>query len=240
VTGSTQSPGWLSGGWDTTHNGNTDGFVLKIVQPFVQPLQITENPMGADLYVGATFDAMVAASGFYTPLAYQWTRGGTDIPTATDTAFTIAAVSLSDAGAYACRVTDDVGATVTSEDAVLQVADHLAITTQPVGADLGLGDPYTLFVETAGGFLPLTYQWIKNGTDIPDATESSYEITSFAGTDVGAYTVVVHDNLTDDDTSAPVLLQLIGGLPVAGLAGLAAAVLAAGFLGVRRLRQRTK
>ena len=30
ATGNTSSSGWVSGGWDTTHNGSTDGYVVKL------------------------------------------------------------------------------------------------------------------------------------------------------------------------------------------------------------------
>ena len=37
VTGSTHSSGWVSGGWDTSHNGDWDGFVVKIAQSSTGP-----------------------------------------------------------------------------------------------------------------------------------------------------------------------------------------------------------
>jgi len=146
---------------------------------------------------------------------------------------------LGDAGDYDCVVTNSGGVGSTTSDlATLSVADHLQITT-PQGADLRLGAPYILFVETEGGHLSLAYQWIKDGTLLSGATTSSYEITSFAEADAGMYTVEISDNLTDTITSAPpALLQWVGELPVASPAGLAAAVLATGLLGALRLRRR--
>jgi len=206
----------------------------------ILPLEITQQPTGGSRYVGDSYTFVAGASGGVLPLSYQWRRDGSNVDGATSTDLALGPLALGDAGGYDCIVTDSGLESVTSDVAVLNVTDHLAITTQPEGATLMLGDPYTLFVETEGGYLPLTYQWIKDGTDIPLATKSSYEIASFAGTDAGAYTVVVHDNFTDEKTSDPAELRLRSEVPVAGLTGLAAAVLAASLLGALRLRRRTK
>ena len=182
----------------------------------------------------------MSASGDELPLSYQWRFNGYDIGGATNSDLS-GLLALGYAGDFDCVVRDSGLESVTSDVATLNVADHLSITLPPEGATLKLSDPYTLFVETEGGYLPLRYQWIKDGTDnIPDANESSYEITSFAGTDVGEYTVVVHDNSTDEETSDPPVLLDLPPMPVAGLTGLAAAVLTVSLLGALRLRRRMK
>jgi len=59
------------------------------------------------------------------------------------------------------------------------------ITGQPSSKTVSLGQPAT-FTVTASGTPPLSYQWQRNGGDIPGATSSSYTIVSAAATDNGA------------------------------------------------------
>ena len=47
ATGRTGSSDWVSGGWDTTLDGSSDGFVVKIADTGVGSLQVTLSPPGA-------------------------------------------------------------------------------------------------------------------------------------------------------------------------------------------------
>lgn len=53
--------------------------------------------------------------------SYQWQKDGAPIPGATDDAYGMDAVDLSDAGAYTCRVTDQYNATFTSDPVPITV-----------------------------------------------------------------------------------------------------------------------
>jgi hypothetical protein len=64
------------------------------------------------------------------------------------------------------------------------------ITHQPFGGTLTIGQPVLLTVR-AGGTAPYTYQWRKNGTNIPGANDSVYAIAAAAATDAGSYDVIV-------------------------------------------------
>ncbi|MBK8474872.1 MAG: fibronectin type III domain-containing protein [Opitutaceae bacterium] len=67
------------------------------------------------------------------------------------------------------------------------------LTTQPVAQTVAAGWPATFSIVAAGPG-PLTYQWRKDGVDLPGATGSSYTtlpLTSPA--DAGAYSVVVRN-----------------------------------------------
>ena len=52
------------------------------------------------------------------------------------------------------------------------------------------GWPFSLSVD-AYGVPPLSFQWRKNGTNILNATNTTYSVTSAAGSDSGSYDVVV-------------------------------------------------
>jgi hypothetical protein len=65
-----------------------------------------------------------------------------------------------------------------------------AILAQPIGQSIGGGQTLALSVNAIGISAP-GYQWIKNGTNIPNATSSSFSVaTAYAG-DAGTYSVVV-------------------------------------------------
>lgn len=64
-----------------------------------------------------------------------------------------------------------------------------SITTQPVSQSRDVGTSVT-FSVTATGTLP-TYQWRKNGNDIPGANSSTFTIQSVASSDAANYTVYV-------------------------------------------------
>lgn len=69
------------------------------------------------------------------------------------------------------------------------------VTTQPVGGTRGLGDRHT-FAVIAEGVEPytFTYQWSKDGVEIPGATESSYTRSGLRESDSGRYTVLVSNS----------------------------------------------
>ncbi len=67
------------------------------------------------------------------------------------------------------------------------------ISTPPVGGRLALGDSLTLSV-TAVGAVPFTYQWTLNGTNIDNATNSTYTISSATAADAGDYRVLVSNS----------------------------------------------
>ena len=65
-----------------------------------------------------------------------------------------------------------------------------AITRQPASLRIRVGQTTTLVVE-ASGFPSLSYQWQKDGVDIPGATNAIYTIANTQLPDTGAYTVAV-------------------------------------------------
>ena len=210
VTGNTTSTGWVSGGWDTSYNGGAyDGYVAKIGEI----LQITQNPVGAQRYVGDSFNITVQTAHGEEPLSYHWTKNGTDIPLETGTAFSLPTVSLLDAGTYACRVTDFYR-TVTSTGAVLQVAEHTGITTDPVGGSVYTGNSFTFTVAASGGLTPLSYHWRHDGSPIGSATGTSLVLNPLVLGDAGNYDCVVTDNGSDNVPSGLATLVVAGHLQI--------------------------
>jgi regulation of enolase protein 1 (concanavalin A-like superfamily) len=86
---------------------------------------ITTQPQSQSVDVGQPVSFQVVASGAQ-PLAYQWQKGGADIPGATAAQYSIAAVQSTDAGTYTVRVSNIDGA-------VISAAATLAVRLLPAG-----------------------------------------------------------------------------------------------------------
>jgi hypothetical protein len=81
------------------------------------------------------------------------------------------------------------------------------ITNQPANLVVALGAP-ALFQVGAAGAPPVTYQWERNGTDIPTATTHNFTIPAVQTGDIGDYRVVV-SNPYGTATSRTASLQVI-------------------------------
>ena len=72
----------------------------------------------------------------------------------------------------------------------LTVPQPPAITTPPAAQSVVVGSKAT-FSVAATGTAPLTYQWLFNGTAIPGATDSNYDLVNVQLGDAGSYSVQV-------------------------------------------------
>src|SRR5204862_2446851 len=78
----------------------------------------------------------------------------------------------------------------TSNPAVLTVNTMPSIATPPSPVTACAGSGASFSVAASGSF-SFTYQWRKNGSNIPGATGASYAIASTISGDAGNYDVVV-------------------------------------------------
>jgi hypothetical protein len=81
-----------------------------------------------------------------------------------------------------------------------------AITSQPRSLTVKVGSQVSFSVTATG--TGLTYQWKKNGTDIPGATSSIHTIAKVASGDAGDYTVVVKGTYGSAITSEKAVLTV--------------------------------
>ncbi|MDB6080721.1 MAG: hypothetical protein JWO82_4468 [Akkermansiaceae bacterium] len=93
---------------------------------------------------------------------------------------------------------------ITNREAAQMVGVAPTITLPPAAATLALGDTYLLRVGAAGS-TGITYQWKRNGTNIPGATSSSYQINGATAADAGSYTVVVTNTSGTVTTTAVIV-----------------------------------
>jgi hypothetical protein len=94
----------------------------------------------------------------------------------------------------------------TSEfSAPVAVGSAPIILVQPVGTNVPPGG-FAMFCVSASGTEPLTYQWRRNGANIPGATNECFTMASVDLPEGGTYTVVVANEL-GAVTSDPALLR---------------------------------
>ncbi len=191
---------------------NSDGALLTVDIPATAP-SITTQPSNQTVNLGETATFSVVASGT-APLSYQWQKnsgaGFNDISGATLASYTTPATVEGDNGAtFRCVVTNSVDH-ATSNGATLTVdipPTAPSITTQPTPQKVKRGQTAT-FTVVASGSAPLSYQWQKNGVDIPGATSATYTTPATVASDNGATFLCIVTNSVDHATSNSVKLTV--------------------------------
>ena len=87
-----------------------------------------------------------------------------------------------------------------------------SITTQPANKTVTVGQT-AKFSVTATGTTPLHYHWMKNGVNIPGATNASYTTPPTTAADNGSLFAVVVGNIAGSVTSNNAILTVTSGTP---------------------------
>lgn len=177
---------------------SNDAVVVVAVQPSVTGHPMTQTVCEQDATV-----LSVTASG--AALDYQWRVDGQDIPGETGPTITLDPVMLSDAGDYDVVVTNNCG-TAISNVATLTVEELPAVTADPQPVVVCEDDAAMFSVSTTGS-APMSYQWRRNGMDVPGATGDTLVIDPADPNDAGDYDVVV-TNGCGQEISSPATLTV--------------------------------
>lgn len=151
----------------------------------IKPPSITQQPTNQTVNEGGTLTLSVIATN---ATGYQWKKDGEDITSATSATYTKQSVEPSDAGSYTCVVSGEAGTSVTSDAATVTVNALPVITQQPSSQTVNEGGNINLEVTATG---TTGYQWEKDGSDIPSATDATYSKSGALPADAGSYTCVV-------------------------------------------------
>lgn len=182
---------------------------------------ISSQPRPATSATGQPASFEVVASGT-APLSYQWLRNGQPIEGATAARLTLPAVQAGDDGARFSVVVSNSAGSVTSSEAALAVTPAgLAITSQPQSTSVAPGATAT-FQVAASGRGTLSFQWLRNGTEIADATSASYTTPPVTAADDGAvFSVRIGDgdgSLTSDAATLSVATTAVAAATVSDAA----------------------
>ena len=183
---------------------NVTPFGLPLVPPTIltQPTNLTVTATG-------TAVLNVVASGS-TPLNYQWSYNGTNLASATNATLILSNLTPAQAGSYAVVVANAVGS-IASSNAVLTVivppAPPVMLAQSPNQVVL-LGGTAT-FSVTASNSAPMNYFWLRNGTLILAATNSSYSLFNAQLADSGSKFICLVSNANGTAMSTAMTLKVI-------------------------------
>jgi glucose/arabinose dehydrogenase len=139
----------------------------------------------------ATFSALAEAAA---PFQCQWLSNGAPILQATNATLVVSNIHVSAAGNYSVVASNDSGSAIS-------VAASLQVTALKVLWDIQLfNDPTdrdAFFDFGVQSILPLSYQWILNGSEIIGRTNATLEVTNYHYADQGNYSVCI----SNDDTN---------------------------------------
>jgi hypothetical protein len=103
--------------------------------------------------------------------------------------------------AYTVSITGNVGCVATA-NATVTVSAGAAINTQPISISKCTGETATFTVDATGA--GLTYQWRKNGVDIPIGTNASAGTATLSLTNVSALDATTYDVIVTSSCGSPV------------------------------------
>lgn len=172
-------------------------FIISGGATTTAPAIITQ-PLSQTVTTGTTSSFSVSVTGSPAP-TYQWRKDSVNIAGATSATLALPNIQLAQAGSYSVVVTNSAG-TVTSAGATLTVMPFVqeippAITTPPVAQTIAAGGTVVFRVEATGTPAP-TYQWRKDGVNIPGATGATLVLAAASPADAGDYTVVANGSGT--------------------------------------------
>jgi len=162
---------------------------------------ITTPPIGDTVCVGqsTTFRGTASGSG----IGYQWLHNGAAIDGAVNASYTIPFVDTDDQGTYQLVARGTCAPPDTSGAAPLLVLPIPMITKQPTDTTLCAGGRVEFSVGATG--IALTYQWRKDGIDVPGATDSILVLEGVTAEKSGSYVAIVTGGLCDATSSTAFL-----------------------------------
>jgi hypothetical protein len=158
----------------------------------IAPPVITGNPQDRTASNGDSVAFTVLAQGS-APLYYGWFFNGAPLTAASGPTYTIANVSITDAGLYSVLVTNEFGQAVTPQFR-LTVRSAPVILVQPADQFVSRGASATFSVQGAAD-PPAEYQWFFGDTPLPGETGATLTIADVQAEDLGTYSVVLSNVL---------------------------------------------
>ncbi|MFO7368830.1 MAG: immunoglobulin domain-containing protein [Bacteroidales bacterium] len=170
---------------------------------------IISNPVDLLRCEGDNANFTVNVTG--SAISYQWQKNGINLTDGVrisgtqSSSLSISQVNGTDIGNYTCVITGSCSA-VSTHPAALSVDTSLAITSQPDNVETCLNSN-VFFTISATGNNP-SFQWLKDGINLPGATGSTLVINNVQNTHAGNYSCVVSNSCGRTVTSDPANLSI--------------------------------
>jgi hypothetical protein len=196
---------------DGEDNGSAGNYVMPHMRfnggaPIINgPPLIGSQPTNQTVLAGGTAAFAVEAIGS-PPLSYQWQHDAVAIPGATNQTLVLNNVLPANAGTYRVIISNVFGETASAPATLTVIVQAPVITAQPASQAVLGGGSVALSVTATGVPAP-TYQWKRDGADIPGATNSTFALNNVTAADTGTYKVIVR-NLVGTATSLPARLTV--------------------------------
>lgn len=165
--------------------GDTWELLGNPAAPFAITTDLSTTPLEPCQGETITLTGAVVGVG---PFKWRWYRSGTFVATTVTPVLTLTNVNPAQAGLYTFEVEDSSGRKLTSSEAPVYVHTPPVVTHPPVDRRVVPGESFSLLVSVSSS-LPESYQWVKDGFDIPGATSSIYTKSSAVVADGGQYKV---------------------------------------------------
>lgn len=152
-------------------------------------INISQNLNDTLVDCGSSFSLKIKANSSGSCLNYQWSKGGISILGATSDSLYFNYISISDSGNYSCRVSSAFDTIIESSKLRVQIGSPVApgISVYPNeiwGCEGEYGYKFWLEGDLSN---VISYQWTKNGVDIPGADSSVINIGALKLSDAGNY-----------------------------------------------------
>jgi hypothetical protein len=187
------------------------------------PAVVVADPAATTNYAGRTTTFAVTADGT-TPLSYQWYKGSTPIPDATNDTLQFSCAYADNGASYKVVVTNMYGS-ATSAAANLTVTTDLIVLSNPASITRNVGSK-AAFIAVADGALPFSYQWSKGSTTIIGATNQTLWLANVQlADDTTTYSVMVKNPWNNSNTP-PATLSVVARANPVSITGYAKIVMA--------------
>ena len=148
----------------------------------------TLQPASTTNYAGSVVQFSALADGYPTAMSYQWYKGSSAIPDATNASYAFTCTLADDQKTFFATAANGVNPAGTSTVVTVTVITNLDMYVQPTSVTRTEG-PHSkaAFITLAHGAQPLTYQWYRGTSPISGATNSTLWLSGLsAATDNGS------------------------------------------------------
>ena len=148
---------------------------------------------------------------------YQWRHGGTDIPNQTNDSYSIASVTVADAGEYSVLVSNVLGVIVSSSAMVRVLPTTPVVLISPAPQTVATGT-VAQFAVVGESCRPLACQWQRAQTNLTGATNSTLVLSNVQMIHAGNYRAVLSNSfgvaISEEAALIPLTVAAMPGIPL--------------------------